>query len=109
MRIKSIAIPAEHGGWGLLFEPLLLALILAPSVAGFYLALSAIGLFLARHPLTLMILNRRPSPRTAFAKRFAAFYLVVGTASLSAAISFTQHSFFLPLVIAAPLAGATGP
>ncbi len=104
VRIKSIALPAEHGGWGLLFEPIVLGLLLAPSIAGLYLGLSALGFFLARHPLTLVILNRRrKSPRTALAQSFAAVYLIGGATSLIAAISFTEISFALPLLIAAPL------
>jgi YwiC-like protein len=106
VRIKTIALPAEHGGWGLLFEPIALGLLLAPSVAGLYLAFSAVALFLARHPLTLVVMNRRrPSPRSDLAKRFAAMYVVAGIASLVAAIAFTQHPFFMPLLIALPLAG----
>jgi hypothetical protein len=105
VRIKTIALPAEHGGWGLLFEPIAFGLLLAPSIAGVYLALCAVGLFLARQPLTLLMLNlRRASPRTTIAIRFAALYIVIGTASLIAAFSFSQHSFILPLLIAAPLA-----
>src|SRR5205809_313033 len=105
VRIKSIALPAEYGGWGLLLEPIVLGLLLTPSVSGFYLALSAGGFFLARHPLTLVVLNgRRKSPRTSLAKQFAALYIIVGVASLAAAIVFAQHSFALPLVLAAPFA-----
>jgi uncharacterized membrane protein YiaA len=105
VRIKTIALPAEHGGWGFLFEPILLGLLLAPSIGGLYLAFSAVGFFLARHPLTLVMLNRRrASPRTALAKRFAALYLVVGAMSFLAASVFAQHSFVLPLLVAAPLA-----
>jgi len=106
VRIKTIALPAEHGGWGFLLEPVALGLLLAPSVAGCYLAISAVGCFLARQPLSLVFLNwRRPSPRTALAQRFAAIYLIIGLAGLTAAICFTQHSFLLPLLIAAPFAG----
>lgn len=105
VRIKTIALPAEHGGWGLLFEPMLLGLLVAPSVAGLYLALSALGFFLARHPLTLVILNRgRISPRTVLAKRFALLYVTVATASLIAAVTFTRDSFILPLLLAVPFA-----
>lgn len=104
VRLKTIALPAEHGGWGFLFEPVALGLLLAPSVAGFYLALSAVGFFLARHPLTLLMLSRtRRSPRVALSIRFAALYLIIGTASLLAAFSFSAHSFLLPLLIALPL------
>ena len=31
---RSVAVPTEHGGWGLTFEPVLLGLIVAPSWAG---------------------------------------------------------------------------
>jgi len=105
VRVKTIALPAEHGGWGLLFEPIVLGLLVAPSIAGLYLALGAVGFFLARHPLTLVVLNRkRSSPRTALARRFAMLYLAIGTASFVAAFVFAQHAFVLPLLIAAPLA-----
>ena len=105
VRIKTIALPAEHGGWGFLLEPIALGLLLAPSIAGVYLALAAIGVFLARHPLTLVVLNRgRVSPRSMLARRFAALYLIIGTLAFVAAIAFTQHSFILPIAIAAPFA-----
>ena len=105
VRIKTIALPAEHGGWGLLFETVALGLLAAPSIAGFYLAVSAIGLFLARHPLTMVVMSRRrPSPRSVMPKRFAAIYVVIGAASLVAAIAFTQHPFYIPLLTASPLA-----
>jgi hypothetical protein len=105
VRIKTIALPAEHGGWGFLLEPIALGLLLAPSVAGFYLALSAVGVFLARHPLTLLVLNRRrASPRTVLAVRFSALYVVVAAASFVTAIAFARYTFWLPLLFAAPFA-----
>ena len=105
VRIRTIALPAEHGGWGFLLEPVVLALVLAPSIAGFYLAFSAVAFFLARQPLMLVVMNRRrPSPRTGLAKRFAAIYVITGSVCLIAAMAFTQHRFFVPLLIALPLA-----
>ena len=104
VRLKTIALPAEHGGWGLLFEPLVLGLLLAPSAGGLYLALSAVGFFLARHPLTLLVTGRRrASPRTALAKRFAALYLAIGGAAFAAAIIFSRPWFVVPLLLAMPL------
>src|ERR1051325_11267391 len=53
------------------------------------------------------LLNRASkisSPRTALAWKFSTLYLGVGLASFSASIIFSEHSFILPLVIAAPLA-----
>jgi hypothetical protein len=105
VRLRTIALPAEHGGWGLLLEPIVLGLLIAPSVAGVYLALSAVGFFLARHPLTLVMLNRgRVSPRTVPAKWFAGFYLLIGASALITAIVVAHDAFILPLLIAAPLA-----
>lgn len=105
VRIKTIALPAEHGGWGLVFEPIVLGLLLAPSLAGFYLALSAVAVFLARQPLTLLMLNRkRASPRTALAKRFAILYLAISVASFVPAVVSARSSLVVPLLIAAPLA-----
>ena len=75
VRIRSVALPAEHGGWSLLLEPIVLGLILAPTLPGLFLSLAATGAFLARHPFKLAVGNwrgNRRSARTAVAERFAA-------------------------------------
>ncbi len=106
VRLKTIALPAEHGGWGIVLEPIALGLMLAPSIAGAYLALSALAFFLARQPLMLVMLSRdRESPRAFLGRRFSALYVTIGVAAFTAAIIFSEHSFILPLAIAAPLAG----
>src|SRR5512136_2263107 len=61
--LKAVALPAEHGGWGFLAEPVILGLVLAPSAAGVCLALAALAAFLARHPLRLLLLDRRKGTR----------------------------------------------
>ena len=44
VRLRSIALPTEHGGWGFTLEPILLGLLVAPTWAGFGLAVAtAIG------------------------------------------------------------------
>ena len=104
VRIKTIALPAEHGGWGFVLEPIALGLLLAPSLAGFCLAISAVGIFLARNPLTLVVVNRRrASPRTLLARRFAALYLIIGGALFVLAFIVAPHWFVVPILIAAPL------
>lgn len=104
--LKSVALPAEHGGWGFLAEPVLLGLALAPSAAGACLALGALAGFLARHPLRLWLLDRRRglrSPRTSIAALVFAGYagaavlLVLGASALAAA------PFWLALAAAAPI------
>ncbi len=46
VRLRLVALPVEHGGWGMLGAPILLGLWLAPSPAGFWLSLAALGIFL---------------------------------------------------------------
>ncbi len=71
-RWRTIALPAEHGSWGLTLEPILLGLLVAPSWAGLGLALGAFGLFLLRWPLKVAQTSRRQqrSARMMIALRF---------------------------------------
>jgi hypothetical protein len=107
IRIRPIALPAEHGGWGLLFEPIVLGLLLAPSLAGLFLSAGAIGAFLARHPFKLAVgdwRRKRRSARTALAERFAILYFVIATLGLALAIKTASAGLLLPLLFAMPIA-----
>ncbi len=104
--IKSVALPAEHGGWGFLFEPILLGLFTAPSAAGLLLGLAALAAFLLHQPLLIAIKDRRKGKRwarTALADRFVLLYGLVGAGALALALWITPHPFWLPLLIAVPL------
>jgi hypothetical protein len=101
---RSIALPVEHGGWGLLVEPILLGFVLAPSAAGLALAAGALFAFLARHPLRLVLLDRRKAaryPRTVLAERFLAGYLGLGLFSLLLAFTLSR-AFWPALALAFP-------
>ena len=103
---RAVALPAEHGGWGFLVEPAVLGLVLAPSAAGFCLALAALAAFLARHPLRLWLIDRRKSvryPRTALAERVFAAYAAATLALAAAAFALASSPFWLPLAVAAPI------
>jgi hypothetical protein len=105
--LKAVVLPAEHGGWGLIGEPLLLALVLAPSRAGFALALASIGGFLLHHPAKLALADARRRtwyPRTGIAIRAAAGYAALALGGLGLAAATTAAPFWAPLVLAAPLA-----
>jgi hypothetical protein len=102
-----VALPPEHGGWGLLFEPIIIGLVAAPSAAGALIALAAIGVFLSRQPLKIVLTDRaarRRVPRTRHAMGFAAAYLTMAT--LAAALAFLQVGAapFMPVAFAGPLA-----
>ena len=105
--LKAIALPTEHGAWGLLLEPIALGLALAPSLAGAWLAVAALLAFLARHPLKLAIADARRGarfPRTAWAEALAAAYGLAAAAALALALASPHAPFLMPLAAAAPFA-----
>jgi hypothetical protein len=106
VRLKSIALPVEHGGWSFLLEPIALGLLLAPSAAGLFLALAVVGAFLLRHPLKLALVDRRRGrrfARTALAERMALLYGAVAVAGVAASYWTAGSGIFIPLLFAAPL------
>lgn len=108
---KSVALPNEHGGWGMLGEPLLVGLVLAPSAAGACLMVASLAAFLARHPLRLALSDRRRGsryPRTAAAERMATLYAAVALGAATLALSAGGSRPFLPLLAVAPLAAVQG-
>lgn len=108
VRLRTVALPVEHGGWSLTLEPVALGLLVAPSPAGFLLALATAGAFLARHPFKIVAADRRRGrrfPRTAAAERFLLLYGGVALASaLAAAAMADSYIFLLPILAALPLA-----
>ena len=100
-------MPVEHGGWGFLVEPLVLGLVLAPSVAGLCLAGAAVAAFLIRHPLRLALMDRRKGvryPRSTLAERFVVGYAALALTFLAAAVLLARAPFWPPVVLAAPAA-----
>ncbi|MBK8024887.1 MAG: YwiC-like family protein [Chloroflexi bacterium] len=105
--MKSVALPAQHGGWGFLFEPMLAGLILAPSWAGLFLSLSAFFVFLLHQPLKTALKDRlrgRRFARTALAERVALAYGAVAAIAFLAAHFAAEYAFWPPFLIAVPLA-----
>jgi hypothetical protein len=106
IRLRSLALPVEHGGWGLLGEPLVVGLAIAPSWPGVGVALFAAFAFLARHPLKLAAADWRQgrrSARTIACERIALTYASGAAAGLAIAVTGTS-GFWWPLAAAAPLA-----
>ena len=104
--LRPLALPTEHGGWGFLFEPLVLAMIVAPSWGGALVAVAFIGGFLTRQPLKLALqdlLRGRSYPRTSWCWTFAASYAAIGLLALSGAIALSGWTLFIPLGLVAPL------
>lgn len=105
--LRPLVLPTEHGGWGFLFEPLILGLAVRPSSAGSFLALAAILGFLSRQPLKYAMqdaLRAKSYPRTSVCRRWAAGYLAGAAGALAIAISLGGLPLFIPFGLVAPLA-----
>lgn len=104
--LRSIAVPTEHGGWGLTAEPVLLGLAVAPSIAGLCLGSAAIIAFLARTPLRVVLVDRhrnRDLDRTGLARRVLLVEVAVIVALVAGAAVTATATFWWPAAIAAPL------
>lgn len=104
--LRSVALPAEHGGWGLTLEPGLLGLLVAPSLGGLCVALGAMLAFLARAPLKVVAVDRRRRrvlERTRLAQRVAAGELAVLAALAAGAVLWAEPGFWVPGIAAVPL------
>ncbi len=104
--LKGVALPAEHGSWSLVLEPIVLALLVAPSLGGLAWAVAAFTLFLAYQPVSVAWSDRRRGrhfARTDVARRFAAIYLTL--ALVAAAVGWWQSgaAVLLPGLLALPL------
>lgn len=109
--LRPLALPAEHGGWGFLFEPILVGMLVAPYWGGALVAAAALFGFLARHPLKLAFqdaVRGRRYPRTFWCRALAASYLSAALLSLSAAVVTSGARMLAPLVLAMPFAAFQG-
>jgi hypothetical protein len=108
VRWRSVALPVEHGGWGFVLEPILLGLLVAPSLTGMLIGIAALGVFLLHQPLKIALkdrLNGKTYARTIYAQRFALGYAGIAAAGgILALISGGETQFWLPLVLTAPFA-----
>lgn len=101
-----MAVPTEHGGWSITLEPVLLGLIVAPSVAGFALGAAALLAFITRSPLKVVLVDRwrgRRLERTRIAIRVAAVEIAAIVALVTIAVMTATAVFWWPLALAAPL------
>ncbi len=106
VRLKAIALPPEHGAWGFLLEPIVLGLLVAPSLAGWFLALGIVGAFLIRHPLKLAFTDWQRGKRyarTTLAERVVLLYGVLTVSGLALAVTLAGWEIMLPLLMASPL------
>ena len=105
-RWRAVAVPNEHGGWGLTAEPALLGLLVEPSWAGGALALAAVIAFLARTPLKVLLVDGhrdRRLERTKLAARVAVVELGLLGGLAAVAVVLAGWEWTVPIAIASPL------
>jgi len=99
-------IPSEHGGWGLTLEPVVLGLLVAPSVAGVAIGIAAFLAFLVRTPLKMLLVDRhrnRELERDRLARRVVAAEAVALAAMVVVAFTRADAEWVVPFVVALPL------
>jgi len=92
-------LPAEHGSWFMLGFPLVLGLLLRPSLAGLCVGSAALAFFLSR-PALRRIANGQKDPA-----QWRALLLLGGLAIVltSMALRLSDFRFLIPLACASPL------
>ena len=101
-RWRDTVAPKEHGSWSLAFEPLVLALLVAPSAPGAFLALSLAAAFFARRPLRIVRVEQRPE-RSAAAWQALAWCAGIALSAFAGAVvigGLGWLGWLLPLVVA---------
>lgn len=104
--LRPLALPTEHGGWGFLFEPILLALFVAPSWRGLLVAAAFILAFLVRQPLKLALqdaMRGKRYPRTPWCWAFACSYLFAAAVMLGLSVASAGLAVLIPIGLVAPL------
>lgn len=105
VRLKSVLLPVEHGGWGFLSEPILLGLLVTPSLSAVYLSVATIAAFLLRHPLKLYLKARKQgelSPKGTAAKYVTLFYAMIAFVGFMVILFTVGIKPLLPFVILSP-------
>jgi hypothetical protein len=106
INLRSVVLPAEHGAWGLLLEPLLVGFILALSTEAVILGFTISSGFLLHQPLKIAAKDRlkgRRTERTRWAERFVMIYGGTAVLLLAILLGHGSFSFLLPFVLVLPL------
>ena len=104
--LRAVAVPAEHGGWSLTLEPVLLGLWVRWSWSGAALGAAALMAFVARTPLKVVLVDRwrgRRLPRTTIARRVVSVELLMLAVLVTIAVRGADDYFWVPLLAALPL------
>ncbi len=103
---RAVALPADHGGWGFLLEPLLLGILVAPTLRAAVLAITVAAAFLLRQPVKVIVADwqrGRSYTRTLWAWRFALLYTVLVITGIVTVSLMAGVEWMVPSLIALPV------
>lgn len=106
--LRTVALPSEHGGWSLTLEPVVLGLLVVPSLSGVALGWAALLIFVARTPIKVVLVDRWRDhwrQRSRVASAVAGVELAAIAVVVALAISAASAPFWWPFAVAAPLIG----
>ena len=107
--LRSVALPAEHGAWSLWLEPVLLAMLIAPSSTGIFIAILSLSSLLIRQPLKILLIDirkRKMYRRTRQGFLFVFLYSGIAAAAVVTILSRADYNALLPLLPAYLVAAA---
>jgi hypothetical protein len=107
VRVRGIALPNEHGAWGFLFEPLVAAIVVAPSAAAGWIFLLVVGAFFTRQPLRILLSDwtaNQYKPQTSVALKFVFLYGSVFCLGLIGSLWFAGIRSLVPFILIIPFA-----
>jgi hypothetical protein len=107
VKLKGVALPTEHGSWGMVAEPIVAALAIAFSVGGVFVAIAFFGAFLMRQPLRVLLAERtakRQLPQGKPARKYFVWFSMVFLAGAIGASVTAPLTSFWPLLLAGSLA-----
>lgn len=96
-------MPKEHGSWSLVFEPVALSLLVAPSAAGCFLAVALAAGFLARRPFRIFRAERRAERRRVATQALAAAVAIASGAMVAAFV--LGNAAWIPWLLPMAFAG----
>lgn len=107
INLKQVSLPTEHGSWGFLFEPIVVALAIGPSLSGLAIAIMTIGAFLSRQPLKVLIIDRLGQKNNARAQAAITFLLMFSALSavgFALTLYLTGIRPLMPFILVLPFA-----
>jgi hypothetical protein len=101
---RKLLLPAEHGSWSFLLEPIAAASAIAYSAAAPAIALMAAALFFSRQPFKMYLKLPKRAPARSTALLLFASLLLVGAVAVALSVRIAGPWLLYPLAVAAPFA-----